>query len=475
MLVDERMSRLDRIIPILIILAVIVAYFLLPEWGEFNLLFGFSVGLIGFGVTFVQDRTALKQIAVILTLPVTVIWFYSEPGFEPVVGIISFIAAYYWQPKERSLEGNVPNEASTLQSKRKRDEDDSLILESIDTASEPIGCVMIVTAILVVGSMFLIGANSVNPLVIGLGIFALSFIGIVVGILIGTIIDYLSKTDGTPIQGAVYFAVPIAFLMAIVMDSGADATIGQTLNELTATAFYGGIGGAFIGALLGAFSGLGIEKSSESEAVYPEGSWERAREIAIETFKHRLSKYNWRFEHVQIDSFSRDKEKGTLKVTVVEQKQKVFDNPRWWPIERYTLVIDRSGDILNMQSVPVKEEEKYKPMSFDQFGIEESIELENITPVTQVTHEGLLMRIEFTVKNHGVATRRYPYVEYKIAENKEGTYKERIVKSPPSWVIDLDARSITPVSFDATFEATTILLTRPPNKIIVRLLRKPWN
>lgn len=472
MLVDEEMNKLARITPILIALTAIVAYFLMPGWGELNLLSGLAFGFLGFGITFVQDRVIFGKIAIILTLPLTVMWFYFEPGFEPVIGFIGVIVTYYhWQPKEGSLEGNLPNETSTLQSKRKRDEDDGLILESIDTASEPIGCVMIVTAILVVGSMFLTRANSINPLVIGLGIFALSFTGTVIGIFIGTIINYLSKTDGTPVQVAVYLAVPIAFLMAIVMDSGANATIEQTLTELTVTAFYGGIGGAFIGALLGAFTGLGIEKSSETETVYPEGSWERAREIAIETFKHRLSKYNWHFEQVQIDSFNRDKGKGTLEVTVVEQKQRVFDSTRWWPIERYTLVIDRSGDILNMQSVPVKEEEKYKPMSFDQFGLGKGIELETFAPVTQITHEGLLVRIEFTVKNHGVATRGYPHVEYKIAENKGGTYKERIVKSPPSWVIDLDARSITPVSFDAKFEATTILL---PNTVIVRLLRTPW-
>jgi hypothetical protein len=72
-----------------------------------------------------------------------------------------------------------------------------LILESIDTASEPIGCVMVVTAFLVVGSVFFIGANSANPIAVGLGIFALTFVGIVVGISVGAIIDRLAKTRGT--------------------------------------------------------------------------------------------------------------------------------------------------------------------------------------------------------------------------------------------------------------------------------------
>jgi hypothetical protein len=103
------------------------------------------------------------------------------------------------------------------------------------------------------------------------------------------------------------------------------------------------------------------------------------------------------------------------------------------------------------------------------------IELEDVRPITQVTHEGLLIRIDFLVRNHGAATRRYPYVEYKIAEIKDGDYRERVIKSPSSWVIDLETRNITPAFFDATFEATTMLLTEPPNKVKVRLYREPWN
>jgi hypothetical protein len=66
------MSKLARIVPLLIALASMVAYFLIPEWGELNLLFGLSVGIVGFGITFVQDRITLRQIAVILILSVTV-------------------------------------------------------------------------------------------------------------------------------------------------------------------------------------------------------------------------------------------------------------------------------------------------------------------------------------------------------------------------------------------------------------------
>jgi hypothetical protein len=94
-------------------------------------------------------------------------------------------------------------------------------------------------------------------------------------------------------------------------------------------------------------------------------------------------------------------------------------------------------------------------------------------PITEVTHEGFKVRVEFIVENWGEATKIYPYVEYKVAEYKGGKYEERVVKSPTSWEVDLQAQSTTPIAFDAIFDATTMLLTKPPNKVKVKLYRKP--
>ncbi|MCA9944740.1 MAG: hypothetical protein KC449_14720 [Anaerolineales bacterium] len=59
------------------------------------MLFGLAVGAISLFVTFIKDREKLQQLATILLLPLSLLWFYFEPGFEPLIGVVGMIIAYY--------------------------------------------------------------------------------------------------------------------------------------------------------------------------------------------------------------------------------------------------------------------------------------------------------------------------------------------------------------------------------------------
>jgi hypothetical protein len=82
--------------------------------------------------------------------------------------------------------------------------------------------------------------------------------------------------------------------------------------------------------------------------------------------------------------------------------------------------------------------------------------------MTKVTPQGLQVRAEFEVQNLGKTCTVRPYVEYKIAEPRNGKYQERIVRSDPSWVVKLDASVPTTISHDAVYEFTTRVVAKRP-------------
>jgi len=173
-------------------------------------------------------------------------------------------------------------------------------------------------------------------------------------------------------------------------------------------------------------------------------------------------------EHYRVEDVHIEKGKGTVSLVVLPKTAlvyaftglsflvdalKVDEFPH--VIARYQIIIDRSGDILNIKSIPVAENEKYRPLystqsriprfarprtsstipgvfSASQDGtiIQSGLILKEIKkPIKTVTSDGLIIEIEFTVENWGEATTVYPYVRYKIAEYKNGKFEERIVIS----------------------------------------------
>jgi hypothetical protein len=144
----------------------------------------------------------------------------------------------------------------------------------------------------------------------------------------------------------VWIAVPFGFITVFSLDyqTGATAEWGWTTVSL-----------ALFGSILGAILGIVFEKQSASK--YAEGSWERAREAAIQTFKERIERYDWVLERLQIDSYEYGKGKGVLVLTIVQLRRGGLSQI-YWPIKRYLLTITRMGEIIEMKSIPIKDDEK---------------------------------------------------------------------------------------------------------------------
>jgi hypothetical protein len=194
-------------------------------------------------------------------------------------------------------------------------------------------------------------------------------------------------------------------------------------------------------------------------------------------------------ERIKVEQVHIEKGRATLTLAVMPKSSPLFYGSVSWMfnlmgifprmIGKYEVTIDRTGDILKIDSLPIEESGRYgEPflgrVAQDSKPRPKGIFLKEVKkPITEVTHEGLKVRIEFVVENWGEATKIYPHVEYKVAEFRAGKYEGRVVQSPVSWEVDLQARSTTPIAFDAVFDAMTILLTKPPNKVKVKLYRKP--
>jgi hypothetical protein len=199
-------------------------------------------------------------------------------------------------------------------------------------------------------------------------------------------------------------------------------------------------------------------------------------------------------EHYQVEDAHIEKGQGTLTLVVLPKSALLFAfvglsafldalNLDEFPnvIARYQIIIDRSGDILGVKSLPVAENERYRPLysrqsRFSRFTAlpQSELGLKIKKPIKKVDWEGLKIRIEFIVENWGKAKTIYPYVEYKVAELINGKFEERIVHSPSGWRVDLQSFSSKPISFEAPFSAGTQLLAKGKNSVRVRIYPKPW-
>lgn len=216
-------------------------------------------------------------------------------------------------------------------------------------------------------------------------------------------------------------------------------------------------------------------------------------------------------EHYRVEDVHIEKGKGTITLVVLPKSALVFAfaslsflidalNIDEFPhiIARYQIIIDRSGDILNIKSIPVSENESYRPLYSPRSRFSRPYTHSNIPdlssffqganspkkglvlkeikkPIKEVIAGGLLIKIEFTVENWGEATTIYPYIRYKVAEYKNGKFVERIVLSPQDWKVELKAFSSRPVAFHNTLPIGTQLLAKGKDSVYVRLYQKPWS
>jgi|SRR3989344_5534606 len=342
----------------------------------------------------------------------------------------------------------------------------SILLRAVDKASSPISYTLIITVIM---TFVVIAFSNTQEarLTYVLPIIITSFATIFAGLVSGTFIDFIANGAGTAIKGAVIVSVIVGYT----------AAIKESMNGSVAML-------SLISGLIGGIIGLVYERSEQSRIIRPDGTWETAKSIALLRFKQRQEKYKWILEQINIESFEQEKGKAILTVSIVEKKQVGLFEEKWWPIERYGLTIDRTGDILEMRSVPLRENEKYiGPL--DQYWHDELVNFPNSIkrntliikevkePVTKVTDKGLNVQVEFIVENQGGARKVYPYVEYDVAQIKFGKYETTTIRSPSTWEVDLQPRSITPIIFETLIDHGSIVLTKEPHVVKAKLYMKP--
>ncbi len=236
--------------------------------------------------------------------------------------------------------------------------------------------------------------------------------------------------------------------------------------------------------------------------------WATAVKSSIQKLKSTQGGHVLPFgEHYRVEDVHIEKGKGTITLVVLPKSALVFAfaslsflidtlNIDEFPhvIARYQIIIDRSGDILDVKSFPVPENERYRPLyshqprfsrfpkfpDFPEFSQgttspkKELVLKEIKKPIKEVSSGWLNIRIEFIVENWGAAKSIYPYIEYKVAELKNGKFEERVFHTPSDWKVDLKALSSTPVSYTNPFPVGTQLLAKGRNSVYVRLYQKRW-
>lgn len=336
----------------------------------------------------------------------------------------------------------------------------NFLLDAMSKASEPISYTLIGTIILILIGM--ISAEKISYLSVTVTMFSATF----TGLLVGTIVDTLAKTSGAPIRSGVWVAVIIGFAVAAMQTFSGSVLLPSA-----------------VGGVIGSLWGLVREKDGQYKTLQPDGTWDTAKDIALITFKKRIDKYSWMLEKISIDSFSYDRGKGFLTVSIVIRKAAgSFAEPKWWPIERYSLTIIRSGEIIEMKPVPILEHEKYKNPLEDYLGtlsgqnhrLSENVALIEVKkPIISSADKGVRIRIEFIVENYGPERKVYPQVEFTVAQLRHGKFENKLIRSPSSWVVLLEPFSRTPIAFETVVDPTTQVLTDALHPVQVRLSPSP--
>lgn len=208
---------------------------------------------------------------------------------------------------------------------------------------------------------------------------------------------------------------------------------------------YKNLWGFFIGPVIVVVVGLFIEywfiqplrnrKRGLSQSSQQTGrDWATAQEKAIEWIKSQRPTYEWKrgSESIRVESFQGSRGRRVLNLAILTERISLGGYLRHpVVIERLKLTIDKSGDPLEQESIPVdkpntSELPEMDDMLRDIFNFASTnkpkAELPDTTvtirerkePIVTVTSDSVVVRIEFVVENKGRAGKICPYVEFKL-------------------------------------------------------------
>lgn len=93
-------------------------------------------------------------------------------------------------------------------------------------------------------------------------------------------------------------------------------------------------------------------------------------------------------------------------------------------------------------------------------------------PIQEYKSDGLNVIIKFEVTNNGQATRINPRVKFKTIKLVGGKIREDVVKSDPTWIVHVPARSIQPLRFTTVIKDRSVSMVE--DSIDIDLHMKPF-
>ncbi len=175
-------------------------------------------------------------------------------------------------------------------------------------------------------------------------------------------------------------------------------------------------------------------------------------------------------ENITIDEWEIEKGRATLTLVVNKMLETFepgivgfFRVPR--VIAKHKLIIDRTGDILEVRSIPV---------DFSQTGRstrlpEMTVAVKNKKARLEKVHNGSNAIIEFEVENSGKAGRVFPYIEFQVITTAlDGNYSQKKWNTKPK-PVEIPALTIQPFKYTLFFEFPALPLVEPPNEVKIEM------
>ena len=234
-----------------------------------------------------------------------------------------------------------------------------------------------------------------------------------------------------------------------------------------------------------------IRKKSEvaipSSPMISKG-WATAIRRGIKQFKVQQTGYIWHWwsrnrNTITIEAWKIEKGCATLTLAV-SGEYKTVETPVPGVIQFvtkqrvagvYELIIDRTGDILRMDSLPFTSVQSSTSPNLSQEDLPETkLTIKNRKrPVVEKKNGEVKVIIEFDVENSGKVGKACPYVEFQVVTiGKDGKLAPQPFRSEPE-SYDIPALTIVPFRLKYSFHSPDWPLVGPSDKVRVELFPYP--
>jgi hypothetical protein len=214
------------------------------------------------------------------------------------------------------------------------------IHESVHIARQPIGCVLIVSSILIVLSAINIGSTEGNWVYVAMSIAFVAIISIIVGLTGGMVAQKILRLS----KLSVYYAVWASSVLAAIASVGSIfANSAFYLSVWVIPSLVASITGSIAGAFYGSFQDEDEDTTNDDETEQLLPQWENAEDIFREKFKKRYPIYDWDMHELEVAEFHRMGNKAQMHVIVHHE---IFGSEH-----SYTVKININGNILYSKQV----------------------------------------------------------------------------------------------------------------------------